>query len=92
MTPADPEGVNKLPNQEKERMDTARNLADAANADNSLVGYAAINGLNEDSEIARRAHEFFLERQRTGEPGDAEGDWFRAEQEIRRDRTARNAG
>ncbi len=69
---------------------TARNMPDAANAEQSLEGYAAINGLSDDSAIARRAHELFLERERQGIPGSADGDWFRAEEEILRGRMATN--
>jgi len=64
---------------------SARNLADAANADQSILGYAAVNGLVDD-EVAKRAYELYLERQRTGKDGNAEGDWFRAEEEVRRGR------
>ena len=67
---------------------TAWNLPDAANSDQSLEGYAAINGLGEDSEIARKAYELYQER--GGEHGLADDDWFRAEQEVRRLREARN--
>lgn len=65
---------------------TARNLPDAANSSQSLQGYAAINGLLEDSEVAALAYEFFDKRQRDGGEGSADGDWFRAEQEVRRQR------
>lgn len=61
---------------------TARNLPDAANAEQSIQGYAAVNGLEEDSEIARKAYELYLER--GDQPGSADGDWFRAEAEVRR--------
>jgi hypothetical protein len=69
---------------------TARNIPDAANAEQSLQGYAAINGLDEESEIARLAHRYFHQRQREGIEGSADGDWFRAEEEIRRGRMATN--
>lgn len=65
---------------------TARNLPDMANADESLQGYAAMNGLDEDSEIARRAYELY--RKRGEGHGSADDDWFRAEQEVRRLREA----
>jgi Protein of unknown function (DUF2934) len=71
---------------------SARNMPDAANAGASLQGYAAVNGLNGDSEVARRAYELYLQRQETGEEGSAEGDWFRAESEVRRTRDSANAG
>ena len=76
--------------QQSPKMDTARNMADAANSENSLQGYAAINQVDENAEIARRAHEFWIERQRAGQEGNADDDWFRAEQEIRRNRMERN--
>jgi len=69
-----------------DEIETARNLPDAANADNSLQGYAAINGTDEQSEIAALAYQLY--RQRGGQEGDADGDWFRAEQEVRRRRDA----
>lgn len=65
-------------------IETARNLPDAANARQSLEGYAAINSAP-DSEIAQLAYELYQQRGGDG-PGDADGDWFRAEQEVRRRR------
>jgi hypothetical protein len=70
---------------------TARNMADAANADQSIQGYASINGLNEDDEIARIAYKLYQERNESGREGSADDDWFRAEQEVRRNRPAVNA-
>ena len=68
---------------------TARNLPDGANAEQSLKGYASINGLTEDEEIAQLAYELY--QQRGGaEEGSADGDWFRAEEEVRRRRNNRN--
>jgi hypothetical protein len=69
-------------------IETARNLPDAANAQQSLEGYAAINA-DPDSEIAQVA--FALFQQRGEETGDADGDWFRAEQEVRRRRQQRGS-
>jgi DUF2934 family protein len=63
---------------------TARNLPDAANSEQSIEGYAAVNGLDERTEIARLAYKLFEER--GSQEGDADGDWFRAEEEIRRRR------
>lgn len=71
-----------------EDIKTARNLPDAANAEQSIEGYAAINGLDEHSEIARLAYRLFEER--GTQVGDADGDWFRAEEEIRRRRVERH--
>jgi hypothetical protein len=70
----------------------ARNMPDAANADASVQGYAAVNGLNGDDAVACRAYELYLKRQETGEEGTADGDWFRAENEVRRTRDSRDAG
>jgi hypothetical protein len=79
---------------EDPRTDThsARSMPDAANADASIQGYAAVNGLDGDSEVARRAYELYLRRQQTGEDGSADSDWFRAENEVRRTRDSGNAG
>jgi hypothetical protein len=55
-------------------------MPDAADENTS---YAAVNG-GVDSDVARRAYEVFLERRRKGEEGTADGDWFRAENEVRR--------
>jgi hypothetical protein len=68
-------------------IETARNLPDAANAEQSIQGYASINGVDEHEEIAQRAYQLFQERGET--EGDADGDWFRAEEEVRRDRSDR---
>jgi hypothetical protein len=71
-----------------ENIKTARNLPDAANAEQSLEGYAAINS-EPDSEIAQIAFELY--KQRGDGAGDADGDWFRAEQEVRRRRQHRGS-
>lgn len=68
---------------------TARNMPDAANSEQSLMGYASIN--DADTEVARLAYQYFEERQAEGREGSADGDWFRAEQEVRRTRNALNA-
>jgi hypothetical protein len=73
-------------------MPTARNLPDAANADTSIQGYAAVNRLEDESEVARRAYELYLKRQENGEEGTADGDWFRAESEVRRGFKTLSAG
>jgi hypothetical protein len=65
----------------KSRIESARSLQDAANADNSLQGYAAINDPAEHEEIARLAYGYYLERGETA--GSAEEDWLRAEREVR---------
>ena len=72
-------------------IETSRNLPDSANAGQSLQGYAAVNGLDGDDEIARLAYEFFREREQSGEPGSADADWFKAEEQVRRNRGAENA-
>lgn len=70
-------------------MKTARNLPDAANSGESLMGYAAIN--DADDAVTRLAFQFYQERQEKGIDGSADDDWFRAEQEVRRTRNALNA-
>jgi len=65
-------------------IESARNMPDAANAQQSIQGYAAVNGLDDDDEIARVAYRLYTER--GPEAGDADGDWFRAEEEVRRRR------
>ena len=67
---------------------TARNMPDAANAEQSLMGYAAINDVNPD--VADLAYRFYLERQEDGRDGSADDDWFRAEEEVRRGRNGLN--
>jgi hypothetical protein len=67
---------------------TARNMPDAADESTS---YAAVNGLGEGDDVARRAYELFLQRQSTGEEGTADDDWYRAENEVRRARNIENA-
>ena len=92
MMPVDPQqSINAIPEREIDR-GSARSLPDAANSDNSLEGYAAINGLDDHSEIARRAHELYLQRVSSGTAGSPDDDWFRAEQDVRRDRMNRNMG
>jgi hypothetical protein len=62
-------------------MKPAANLDEAASADNSLEGYAAINGMDDRDEIARLAYQYYEER---GDgAGSAEEDWLRAEREVR---------
>jgi hypothetical protein len=70
---------------------TARNMPDAANAKQSLQGYAAVNDPDGSSDIARRAHELYQQREQAGEPGSADDDWSRAEREVRSNRSALNA-
>jgi hypothetical protein len=70
---------------------SARNMPDAANSDASLQGYAAVNAASGETEIARRAYDLYLERQRECIEGCADDDWFRAENEVRRRRET-NAG
>lgn len=82
-----------------EHLRPARNLEDAANSENTLQGYAAMNDEGEDTvigreaarehpddheEIARLAYQYYLER--GGEHGSHEEDWYRAEREIRKQR------
>ena len=79
----DPRKMVEDPQAHKE-IETSRNMPDAANAGQSLQGYAAVNGLGGDDEVARLAYEFFRQREQKGEPGNADADWFRAEQEVLR--------
>lgn len=72
-----------------EDISTARSMPDAANAGQSLMGYAAINGLGDQDEIARLAYDYFRERQEQGREGSPDDDWFRAESEMQRTRDAR---
>ncbi len=65
--------------QEKVKMPTAHTLEEAANSDNSLEGYAAIN--NDRDEIALLAYQYYEERGR--QHGFHEDDWHRAELELR---------
>lgn len=67
---------------------TARSLPDAANADESLMGYAAINDASPG--VAELAYTLFLERQEQGREGTADDDWFRAEEAVRRRRNVLN--
>jgi hypothetical protein len=67
-----------------DKLTPARSLPQAANAGNSLEGYAAVNSIDEHEEIARLAFQFFLARD--GQDGSAEDDWFRAEEEVRKGR------
>jgi hypothetical protein len=72
-----------------DQIEPAGTLAEAANSNESLEGYAAMNGLNEDDEIARLAHSFAEQRSREGRDGNADEDWYRAEREIRTRRDPR---
>jgi len=71
---------------------TAHSLMDAADAGESMQGYASVNGLSDDSEIAELAYEYFERRQAEGIESSAEDDWYRAERECRkrREHTAPN--
>lgn len=73
-----------------EDMQTSHSMAEAANSGHSLQGYAALNALRSDDEVARIAYELYRRREQQGEPGDADTDWFKAEEEVRRTRESRN--
>jgi hypothetical protein len=62
---------------------TARNMPAAAD---ETTSYAAVNRAGNYDDVARRAYEIFLDRQRTGEEGTADDDWYRAEEEVGRSR------
>ena len=65
-----------------ERADTAHSLTEATSQENYLESYAAINAVDEHSQVSELAYQFFLER---GEKhGTPEGDWLRAEEEMKR--------
>lgn len=67
-------------------LETARSLPEMASAGQSMQGYAAMNEAADD-EISRLAYQYYLERQSSGSDGSADGDWFRAESEVRRRRS-----
>ena len=52
-----------------EDIQTARSLPEMANAENSLAGYAAMNAVPEDSDIAKKAQEMGAERAEPAEAG-----------------------
>ncbi len=75
----------------------AHSLGDAVNSENTLQGYAAMNAVPPDSEIAREAasekpvdqqeiarlaYQYWEERGR--EHGSHEDDWHKAEKKLRR--------
>lgn len=81
--------------REDTKLPTAHSLQDAANSDNTLEGYAAINNVSPDSDIAHsaienpvdlheqiqiRAYQIYCDR--SGDNGSADDDWYRAEREI----------
>lgn len=91
-------GMN--PRQAPEKVGSAHTLEDAANSKNTLQGYAAINDVDEHSEIAEEAasenpeerkdinvlaYQYYLER--GGQHGSDEEDWYRAEREVRNRRS-----
>jgi|SRR5579884_725481 len=82
---------------EQSRMPTAHSLEEAANSDNSLEGYVAVNhgaGPHQEHQpddhdlIAELAYQFYLDR--NGQSGSAEEDWYRAERELRHRREEGN--
>jgi hypothetical protein len=88
--------------QDKNNLPPAHSLRDAADTDNTLEGYAAMNDVPRDSEITKEvlahpvdehseisklAYDFYLER--GGQHGAHEDDWYRAEREIRSRRQPR---
>jgi hypothetical protein len=83
-------------NQDQGDLPPAHSLRGAANTDNTLEGYAAMNAVPEDSAIAEEvlehsfdehaetsklAYDYYLER--GGRHGAHEDDWYRAEREMR---------
>lgn len=88
------------PHPKHDELPSAHSLSDAANSGNTLLGYAAMNDPEGESELAhyamehprddhheisKLAYQFYLER--NGAEGSAEEDWHRAEQQIRGSRT-----
>jgi len=53
--PKDKDKIEDMAATAETERHAARSLQEAANSDNSLEGYAAINGLGEKDEIARKA-------------------------------------
>lgn len=91
------------PAPKHDELPSAHSLSDAANSGDTLLGYAAMNDPEGESELARYAmehprdehheiaklaYQFYLEREGAG--GSAEEDWHRAEQQIRANRTNAN--
>ena len=81
---------------------SARSLEDETNSNDSLQGYAAMNAVDEHSEIAQEAASetsddreeiarlaYQYHEERGGHHGSHEEDWFRAEQVIRERRASR---
>ena len=77
------------PKAHPEKMQPATSLKDAANAENSAMGYAAVNDPAEHADIARLAYHFYEKRQSAGRDGNAEDDWYRAEHELQQRRSRR---
>jgi hypothetical protein len=67
-------------------VETARSMSDAANSEDTLGGYAAVNAVTdapEESAIAQLAYEIYRQREVSGTPGSAESDWVEAESRLR---------
>ena len=60
-------------------IETARNMPDAANAQQSIQGYAALTAW---MRMTRSLASLSALSERGEEQGDADGDWFRAEEEV----------
>ncbi len=88
--PMDHEKTEDMVETPETRRKAARNLEAAANSDNSLEGYAAVNNVDEDekAEIARLAQKFASQQGKEQGPDDE--DWSRAESEVRRRRLGIN--
>ena len=81
---------------------SARSLEDEANSNDTLQGYAAMNEVDEHSEIAKEAAKetsddreeiarlaYQFHEERGGHHGSHDEDWYRAEQLIRERQTSR---
>ncbi len=82
---------------------SAHSLEDEANSNDTLQGYAAMNSVDEHSEIAEEAaHEtsddreeianlaYQYHQERGGDHGSHDEDWYRAEQVVRERRAKRD--
>ena len=87
--------TNQETKHQEQDLPPAHSLREAANTDNTLEGYAAMNAVPENSaiaqevlehpvdehaEISKLAYDYYLER--GGHHGAHEDDWYRAEREI----------
>jgi hypothetical protein len=85
-----------LKKDKEERLPAAHSLREAADTDNTLEGYAAMNAVDPNSDIAHAAEEYPVDlhqqisrlayqlwEERRGEGGSADEDWFQAEKRVK---------